>query len=216
MACFVYIIQNDVNNKKYVGISSNPVSRLKQHGFGQGILAKAFRKYGTDCFSMWVVMEGSRDQCKQWETELIVELKTKVRESGYNIADGGGDPPRLCGINHPNWGKKRLPTTVEKIKTKRKLQVCRDTQRDNYSKTMTGNKRAKRYFDDATARTIWLDRQSLTTKQAEAKYGVPGEIIRCIWTGERYTFVQNDSQFNDNVDTSSWFSLPRVYESRRK
>lgn len=39
---YIYVLANSINNEKYVGMSLNPETRLKQHNAGTNIYTKAF------------------------------------------------------------------------------------------------------------------------------------------------------------------------------
>lgn len=45
MKYFVYVIQSDIDNRLYVGLSKNPTSRLKDHNFGRVFSTKGFRPW---------------------------------------------------------------------------------------------------------------------------------------------------------------------------
>ena len=41
----VYILKNDLNSERYVGISSDPIRRLAEHNAGKNRYTKAFRPW---------------------------------------------------------------------------------------------------------------------------------------------------------------------------
>lgn len=92
----VYKITNKINNKVYIGITSNGLSaRWKEHLYNaeHGCpfkLHKAIRKYGKENFLVELL-----DFCNSWE-ELeerekyyISEYKSLQDEFGYNMTEGG-------------------------------------------------------------------------------------------------------------------------------
>lgn len=89
----VYAIENIVNNKFYIGITDNIKDRMVSHfnnaRNNNGILKKAIRKYGKECFQH-VVLESweNRNDAENAEQFWINFLGTKV-PYGYNISSGG-------------------------------------------------------------------------------------------------------------------------------
>lgn len=89
----IYLIENQVNGKKYVGYTSKePKRRFYQHIKSDRPIGKAIRKYGVECFTMSVIDEAG-------EIEDIVELEKKwvayhdSYNSGYNSTEGGERSP---------------------------------------------------------------------------------------------------------------------------
>lgn len=90
--CYLYLITNTVNEKAYIGISSNPSQRFSYHGSlhqaRKMAIARAIRKHGKSSFQLQVLANGSRSYCEELEKKAIVSFKTAI-PSGYNIAKGG-------------------------------------------------------------------------------------------------------------------------------
>lgn len=102
----VYIHRNKINNKAYIGITSqNPRDRWRNGdgyltkrsdgSYEHPVFAKAIKKYSWDNFEhiIWAknLTEG---EAKTWEVRLIALFKTncnryKEPECGYNLTDGG-------------------------------------------------------------------------------------------------------------------------------
>ena len=87
---YLYIIHNNINEKKYVGVSIRPEERFKQHKNREGCpaLHSAIKKYGEDNFSMELLCVGDAETIDQLEIEAI-QLFNSVSPNGYNIAVGG-------------------------------------------------------------------------------------------------------------------------------
>lgn len=88
----VYLIQNLVNGKYYVGESGNVRERLQNHSFGQSPrkLRNAINKYGVANFlviPVWYATVEEPDKSYQLglETDLIIEFDSI--NNGYNILD---------------------------------------------------------------------------------------------------------------------------------
>lgn len=114
----VYCMTNLINDKKYIGYTSQtPQARLTQHlngtienKFGK-LLYHAMRKYGNENFSFDIIYQSyDRDHCLDMETYFIIEHKTFVDlpdAHGYNLDTGGKQP-------------KKSKKTVEQHKAKMK------------------------------------------------------------------------------------------------
>ena len=95
----VYVITNIINNKKYVGFTSEGhLKRFKNHlkearHGGNRLLCKAIRKHGKDNFSVELLeVVGSHKDAIRREQELIMEHKTFAGDEdgwGYNTTRGG-------------------------------------------------------------------------------------------------------------------------------
>ncbi len=94
---YVYIHINKINNKKYIGISSekNPNTRWK-NGFGyrQQVFFRAIEKYGWNNFEHQILFTNlSEKEAKQKEQELIIQYQSNNPLYGYNRSKGGDDLP---------------------------------------------------------------------------------------------------------------------------
>lgn len=93
----VYIHINKINNKKYVGITSekNPNKRWKNGlGYKRQIFYKAIQKYGWNNFQHKILFINlTEQQAKQKEIELIALYNTNNSLYGYNQTAGGDAVP---------------------------------------------------------------------------------------------------------------------------
>lgn len=97
----VYIHKNKVNNKAYIGITSqNPKDRWGSNGYryredDHQVFYRAIKKYGWDNFEHIIWAENlSEKEAKHCEKLLIALFKTnctkyRTPEFGYNMTDGG-------------------------------------------------------------------------------------------------------------------------------
>jgi hypothetical protein len=94
---YVYIHINKINNKKYIGISSeiDPNKRWKNgYGYRQQMFFKAIQKYGWDNFEHKILFNNlTKKEAKIKEKELIAKYKTNNSLYGYNRTEGGDDIP---------------------------------------------------------------------------------------------------------------------------
>lgn len=108
----IYKITNTVNNKVYIGESSNLQQRKIQHFSDLRNnhhcnlkLQYAFNKYGEQCFTFEVIEECSLEERFEKEKQYI-ELYDSF-ENGYNLTLGGDGPggEHFIGEKNPMYGR---------------------------------------------------------------------------------------------------------------
>jgi len=103
----IYVITNNINQKKYIGKSNNIMRRFTEHKSSyeqtrtpNKPLYLAFKKYGMENFSFDVLEECPVEQLNEKEKYWIAKLDTTNELKGYNILLGGdGHNP---DEKHPN------------------------------------------------------------------------------------------------------------------
>lgn len=104
---FVYKIANNVNNKVYIGQTTQKVSnRFQQHKAyawkGDTYLANAIRKHGEEAFSIKTIRECSDQEELNYYEGKYIELYDSVK-TGYNL-----DNIIIAGGKRSEEAKKRL------------------------------------------------------------------------------------------------------------
>lgn len=95
----IYLITNNINNKKYVGKTQKGYqNRFNQHAnsYKHGVrtlISHAFHKYGKDNFSVKLLLQIDDDTWEYWETYYINLYKSHHSEWGYNMSLGGTNNP---------------------------------------------------------------------------------------------------------------------------
>lgn len=106
----VYVHSNKVNWKKYVGITSQDVSRRWKNGSGyyeNEHFTRAIQKYGWDSFTHEVVKTGlSKKEACTLEIDLIRQFRSNEWQYGYNKSTGGESP--ASGHRHTEETKKKM------------------------------------------------------------------------------------------------------------
>lgn len=128
--CVVYWIalpeHTDISSEGYVGISSNLKERFrsytKRSRKENSHLKNAINLYGWENLKKMVILVAERDYCLEVERKL-----RPVRQIGWNIAEGGGDPPKMIGPQphlkgRPSHrkGAKMPPEVVERIASQKR------------------------------------------------------------------------------------------------
>lgn len=123
MSYCAYIHTNKVNNKKYIGITSQKASYRWKNGAGykkQRRFYNAIKCYGWDNFIHEVVADGlTKEQAEQMETDLIKLYKSNDPRYGYNIENGGvtnkiSDEQKKY-LSEINTGKRHTEETKAKM-----------------------------------------------------------------------------------------------------
>ena len=97
----IYLIENLLNHKKYVGQSNNPNRRFIEHKNHQNNypIHNAIQKYGVNNFKL-TILEKNVENYNEREQYWIQYYNTLV-PNGYNLTIGGEDAPIRCGTDNP-------------------------------------------------------------------------------------------------------------------
>ncbi len=158
----VYCHINKINQKKYVGITSQTVQKRWKNGFGyisSPHFYAAIRKYGWDNFEHIVLFDDLTEQeAKQKEQELIKFWNLRDSEYGYNMTDGGEGvkglyvsnetrrklSERMAGKNHPYYGKKMPKEFCEAISKGRQGMKFSESHKQHLKESHTGKSLSKK------------------------------------------------------------------------
>lgn len=129
----MYVHENKINGKRYVGITSQTPERRwnKGNGYIQNKhFYSAISKYGWDNFYHTVLYTGlTKKIAEQYEVSLIRTMNTKNKNKGYNNADGG---KVNCGWKHSQSFKENMSRQSKNLWTKKEY-------RDKVLAHMQGN-----------------------------------------------------------------------------
>jgi group I intron endonuclease len=101
----VYIIKNDINDKVYIGQAKDAKSRFQAHckpssaHSENDLVAKDIQKYGREHFS-YEILESQVEDYNEKEKYYIRQYNSLL-PYGYNIMEGGDQPPIMKGYKHP-------------------------------------------------------------------------------------------------------------------
>lgn len=100
----IYIIKNDINTKVYIGQALDSKKRFESHckksNKDNSLIDKAIQKYGKEHF-WFEILESQIENYNEREKYWIKYYNSK-KPFGYNILDGGEEPPHYFGDNHPS------------------------------------------------------------------------------------------------------------------
>ena len=144
----VYMHENRVNGKRYIGITSQKPTRRWANGAGyknNPHFYAAVEKYGWDGFRHELLFTGvSKNEAERLEVELIAKYQTQNPEKGYNLKGGGGvlscsgetrsrmrEAAKKRGVSPTAWeaarafwtGRKHSQDSVEKMREAQKGRV---------------------------------------------------------------------------------------------
>lgn len=101
---FIYKIENSINGKIYVGKTNNPTERKAAHFRDYlkdktKVLYKAMSKYGPENFE-FLIIEECLDSIWEERERYWIQYYDSM-SNGYNMIDGGSEPPHYFGEDHP-------------------------------------------------------------------------------------------------------------------
>lgn len=138
---FLYLYTNQINSKKYIGVTNNPDRRKTEHIRGGKIgFHEAIDKYGIDNFSFCILaILDNADEAARVEQEAILLFNT-LSPNGYNLK-AGAPFTKYSGIPTDETRKKQ---SLKALGRKRSLETCQ-----KMSNTLKG-----RLFSQETRRKI--------------------------------------------------------------
>ncbi len=150
---YIYVIENNLNDKMYVGQARNPEKRRREHFRGSPgcpYLRAAIQKYGNAHFDFVLLAAcPSQEELNQQEQYWIELLNTKS-PNGYNLTSGGEGMPSPSdetraklseakrGKNSPWWGKSLSEEHKEKLRQAKLGKKFSDSHKENLSKAHKG------------------------------------------------------------------------------
>lgn len=153
----VYIHTNNINGKKYVGMTCNIDTRFGKDGAGylhkkkngefvQPYFARAILKYGWENFSHEIIKENlTLEEANELEEKMILKYDTQNINKGYNIRNGGSHGAlkeetieklseimsgRYDGENNPFYKKNHTEDVKNKIREVAKTTVSKYTKEE--------------------------------------------------------------------------------------
>lgn len=201
----VYMHENRVNGKKYIGSTSQKPTLRWSNGHGYQrcpLFYAAIKKYGWDGFRHEILFTNlSQNEAEQIEIDLIAKYKTNNRDFGYNLATGGyvnagftrsddfkkklSETRKLkySGVNHNQYGTHRSEETKKKI---RDAQIGKPKSAEACVKMKVSAQ--KRWSHDNAVEREHLRQINLGSNNARAR------AIECVETGVVYSSMRDVSR----------------------
>lgn len=152
MNYYIYKITNNVNNKIYIGCTTNVEKRWNKHikvalskrKKEKFYIHNAIQKYGVENFSIETLIEiHSKEQMFSFEKKYIEEYKSNKNDFGYNLTEGGeGAFGRVLSketkdkISKAHLGIKHSDETKELL---RKINLGKKQSSESIEKTRQAN-----------------------------------------------------------------------------
>ena len=202
MVWCLYTIENQVNGKWYIGISSQVARRWVDHksGHGSKLVYQAIKKYGLDSFKFDILCEGCEEDIKKLEIAMIEKYNT-MAPGGYNLTAGGegsvgwrpGEETRRkmstahAGKRNSMYGKKHSEETRRKIAAKAKGRKCPNVAALSAKRKGSANPRARRVLIEGVEYGCIKDAAQAIGMKAAALYHCMSQYSKTSWpSGWRY------------------------------
>ena len=158
----IYKITNLIDEKCYIGKSTNIDNRFKQYRSlredrTNQHLYRAFLKYGLDNFSFEIIEECSKAELNDREIYWINYYKSINSDGMYNIAAGGAGGDTITGLSdeaYDNYIKKISKPRTEEF---RKSQSERFSGENNPMYGKTGSLTQKKAVSNRVKGTKWIN-----------------------------------------------------------
>lgn len=139
---YVYIIENKINGKKYIGFCKDDDS-IKYMGSGVRLKA-AFEKYGKDNFTKEILKYfDTESEARYYEEKIISECNAVDDPNYYNLTKGG-----YGGFGEEARRKSRSKESIEKRSKKRTGQKLTEKQIRKMSERLKGYKWTQKQIED--------------------------------------------------------------------
>ena len=181
----VYIHINEINKKKYIGITSqNPKDRWGKNGneySDRYSFGKAIKKYGWDNFKHIVLYTSFSEDDAKWKEKLLIKLFNCKIPNGYNMTDGGDG---VIGIEWTDERKEQHSKLMKEIMNnpnmKQKVSIAQTGKKlsketiEKMSNRMRGVKRSDEFKQKMkTARLGYKHSEETKKKISETKRNRP-------------------------------------------
>ncbi len=147
----VYMHENRINGKKYIGITSQKPTKRWQNGCGyreSPRFFKAIEKYGWDSFRHELLFTDlTKEEAERLEVELIAKYNTLDPDRGYNLDPGGGGtssptPEVRAKMSAARTGTHPTEETIERLRASHRGKVASIESRMRCSQSLKGVKKS--------------------------------------------------------------------------
>ena len=184
MKYVIYMHKCKINNKIYIGMTSQNLAKRWQRGLGYTKCSRFYqdiKKYGWDNFEHYILFcVLSREEAEKKEKELILHYNSNNPNFGYNIYEGGlhskiPEEQRIK-ISNKERGKIISQETINKTNK---------TKRENYLKYGLTIKQ-KEHYKKLVKPIICIETGKIYYGQKDLKQnGFNPANIQCVCSGKR-------------------------------
>lgn len=201
----VYMHENKINHKIYIGITcQKPTQRWRGgKGYKIGAFKNAIDKYGWNNFEHIILFEHlSKEEACLKEQELIKQYNTMDNNYGYNLCEGGNltlgyhhtknsklkmsksKKDMYDGVNNPMYGKNGIlaPMYGKHLTEEHKRKISETKKGKTNYHTKTLYKKVDQYDLDGKFIKTWESISSI-----ERKLNIKGTHISRVCRGKRKT-----------------------------
>lgn len=115
---YIYEIYNDITQRRYIGLSANPIRRfrthlvqLRNHTHTAENINKDYIQFGENHFFLKIVdMAKTKEEGLAKERRYILKYQSYVPDYGYNG-------------NDPRWSRKHSPKAIKDSRLKQKIKM---------------------------------------------------------------------------------------------
>lgn len=182
----IYSINNLINNKKYIGQSTDINARWYNHKYclnnnrhSNDCLQKAWNKYGEKNFEFTILEICSEEKLDEREQFYIKELNTLCRGNGYNLDSGG------------NLHKSHSIETREKMSRSARGRTCSEETKKKISQNRKGEMCGSKHF--AYGKKLSNEQKEKISQKLKLRTGdkcYQACSVICINTGEIFTTIK--------------------------
>ena len=219
MTCGIYMIQNKVNNKIYIGQAVDIEKRWGDHRHGltnrcneNRHFINAWKRDGEENFEFTVLLECEESDLNMYEEYYIFELMTYDPRVGYNKDYGGksGRPTEETKrkIGEARKGKQLSEETKRKISEAKKGKYCGE-KNPNYGKQLSEETKRK-ISENMSKPVVQIDPTTNkivkvweSAKEAGGQGGFTPSAITACCRGERKTHKGYKWMFLSDYKNSS-------------
>lgn len=219
MTCGIYMIQNKVNNKIYIGQAVDIEDRWKAHRSGlrggyhpNKHLQNSWKRDGEENFEFTILLECKESQLNTFEEYYIFELMTYDPRVGYNNSYGGnsGRPTEEAKrkMSESRKGKQLSEEHKRKLSEANKGKYCGE-KNPNYGKQLSEETKRK-ISENMSKPVVQIDPTTNkivkvweSAKEAGGQGGFTPSAITACCRGERKTHKGYKWMFLSDYKNSS-------------
>lgn len=210
----IYKIENKINNKIYIGLTSKYVSkRIAEHINNNYPIGKALRKYGLESFNISTIDNSDSVDILYEKEKYWIKFYNCKDPNGYNLTEGGDGK---LGCKHTEETKKKISDGGIGLKrsqeTRDKIRMAMTGKKNGIgNKSRTGqpmSDEAKRKISEATR---GIKRSEETRKKISST-----RIQRKIGVGNKYSLGYKRSAETIEKWRESKYGTPKKEETEEK